>query len=334
MYPSIFSESQWLIMMFWYAVLTSVGGGFLLMTIVKSGYGYMNSALNPGVRASFIEDVQRAVLTMALVVLAPVFVTLLSDINDGFVWLFGKILNYFAANPEMEKPVMEQAVGMFENIMAAPFTSIIKIFNTIFGLKSLDDLIFNGQTNIFGSSLLSSVETGNPTADVIINGSLVGFDVYFNAVYTIRRWVITATLVSTPIIAWAWAMTANRQVLEIWVGEIIQTIFMQTSHALSLGIFMSIATGTERMLGGVIDTEWFSSGVVQIGVFLAGFAGSACVAVAVIMGFRLITARTERDRADAKEGLIKALIALGILGLCVAIASFLAVLLSGSWGGY
>jgi len=332
MYPSIFSENQWQVLIFWYAVLSSVGGGFLLLTVVKSGYGYLNSALNPGVRASFIEDVQRAVLTMALVTLAPVFVTLLSDINDGFVWLFGKILNHFANAPELEQPVMEQAVGMFENIIAAPFMSIINMFNTVFGLKSLDELIFNGQTDIFGSSLLSGVETGNPTADVILNGALVGFDVYFNAVYTIRRWVITATLVATPIIAWAWAMTANRLVLEIWVGEIIQTIFLQTSHALSLGIFMSIATGANRAFGGEVDSQWFAGGLVQVGVFLAGFAGSVCVAVAVIMGFRLITARTERDRSDAKEGLIKTFIALGILGLCVAIASFLAILLSGSWG--
>ncbi|SFH34360.1 hypothetical protein SAMN05660649_04828 [Desulfotomaculum arcticum] len=332
MHPSIFTDGQWSIIIFWYVVLTSVGGGFLLVSIVKSGYSYMNSALNPGVRASFIEDVQRAVLTMVLIVLAPVFISLLSDINDGFVWLFGQLLNHFADKPEIEETLMDQAVGMFENIIAAPFNSIINMFNKIFGLKSLDELIFNGQTNIFGSSLLSSVDTGNPIANVTINGSMVGFDVYFNAVYTIRRWVITANLVATPIIAWAWAITANRQVLEIWVGEIIQTIFMQTTHALSLGIFMSVATGTGKSLGGVIDTEWFSSGFIQIGVFLAGFAGSICVAVMIIMGIRIITARAEKDRAEAKEGLIKALIGLGILGLCVAIASFLAILLSGSWG--
>lgn len=332
MHPSIFTEGQWQVMMFWYAVLTSIGGGFLLLTIVKSGFSYMKSALNPGVRVSFIEDIQRAVLAMALVALAPIFVTLLSDINDGFVWLFGKLLNHFASNPEMEKPEVDQAIGLFENIIASPFHTIIIMLDKLFHLKSLDELIFNGQTNIFGSSLLSSIQTGNIMADVLLNGSMVAFDVYFNAVYTIRRWVVTATLVATPIIAWAWAITAQRQVLEIWVAEIIQTIFMQTAHALSLGIFMSIATGAGAA-GGKIDTGWLSSGLVQIGVFFASFGGSICVAVIVVMGIRLMLARNQEERTRAKEGLIKAFIGLAILGLCVAIASFLAVLLSGGWGG-
>ncbi|MBM7854960.1 hypothetical protein JOC37_001340 [Desulfohalotomaculum tongense] len=317
--------------MFWYAVLTSVGGGFLLLLIVRSGYSYMRSAMNPGIRASFIEDVQRSVLAMGLVALAPVFITILSGINDGFVWICGKLLNSFATSPELEQPVMSQAAGMFEQIIAAPFNAIIIMFNELFGLKSLDQLIFNGQTNIFGSSLLSSIQTGNLFADALLNLSMVAFDVYFNAVYTIRKWVVTANIVVTPIIAWIWMLTAERQVLEIWVAEIIQTIFLQSAHAMSLGIFLSIATGVGKVAGKV-DTAWFSSGLVQIGVFFAAFASSICVAVLVVLGIRIIIARKQEERAKAKEGLIKAFIGLFILGLCVVIASFLAVLLSGSWG--
>lgn len=332
MHPSIFTADQWQIMMFWYATLTTICGGILLLTVVKSGYKYMTSALNPGVRVSFIEDVQRMFIAMLLIALAPVFVTLLSGINDGFVWICGKLVNHFVDNPGIKEPVMKEVAGMFEAVIAAPFNGAVKIFNWLFDLKSVDELIFNGATNVFGKKLFGTVNTGNVFANALINISLVAFDVYFNAVYTIRTWVITASLVSTPIIVWVWAFTAERQVLEIWVAEIVQTTFLQSAHALSLGIFMSIAGGVSSAAGKILDVSFFSSQLVQIGVFFAGFAGSICVGIVIVLGIRLILASTEKEREEAKAGLTKAFIGLIILGLCVVIASFLATLFSGSWG--
>lgn len=331
MHPSIFSNDQWQVIMFWYAVLSSIGGGFLLLTVVSSGYKYMGSALNPGIRVSFMEDIQRAVLAMLLVVMAPFFVTLLSAINDGFVWLFAELLNHFADNPQMKETVMDQAEGLFESIIAAPFKTLIKIFNTLLGLKDLDELIFNKHTEIFGSSLFKTAKTGNVFADILLDGSLSAFSIYFNAIYTIRMWVITATLVSTPIIVWVWAITAERHILEVWIAEIIQTIFTQAAHALSLGIFTSIAAYKGSTTGN-INTTWLSNDLVQIGVFIAGFGGSICVTVVIFTGMKMILAKDEKERSSAKEGLIKAFIALLILGLCFLIASFLAALLSGNWG--
>lgn len=332
MHPSIFTDNQWQIMMFWYATLTTICGGILLLTIVKSGYHYMHSALNPGIRVSFIEDVQRSVLAMGLIALAPVFITLLFNINDGFVWVCGSLLNHFVSNPEIEKTIMQEAAGMFETVIAAPFNTLINIFNWLFSLKSLDELIFNGTTEVFGKKLLGTIETGNVFANALLNMSMVAFDIYFNAVYTIRMWVIAASIVATPIIAWIWVFTGERQILEIWLAEIIQTTFMQSAHALSLGIFMSIAAGTGAVLGGTLDVSFFSNQLVQIGVFFAAFGGSICAAVFIVMGVRLILAREEKERAEAKSGLVKALIGLVVIGLCVVIASFMAVLLSGDWG--
>lgn len=334
MHPTMFTLNQWQVMMFWYATLTTICGGILLMTIVKSGYKYMTSALNPGIRVSFIEDVQRMFIAMLLIAMVPVFITVLSGINDGFVWICGKLVNYFVDNPGTKEPVLKEAAGMFEAVIAAPFNGVIKIFNGIFNLKSIDNLIFNGATKVFGDKLFGTINTGNVLANAVINSSLVGFDIYFNAVYTIRKWVITANIVVTPIIVWVWVFTAQRQVLEIWVAEIIQTIFLQSAHALSIGIFMSIAgaTGSALNISGPLDTSLFASGLIKIGVFFAGFAGSICVGVVIVMGIRLILASTEKEREEAKSGLTKAFIGLIILGLCVVIASFLATLFSGSWG--
>ncbi len=127
MHPSLFTTDQWQIMMFWYATLTTLCGGILLLTVVKSGYNYMTSALNPGVKVSFIEDVQRMFIAMLIITLAPVFLTLLSDIYDGFVWICSELLNHFVDNPDIEKTTMEKAAGMFETVIAAPFNTIIHI---------------------------------------------------------------------------------------------------------------------------------------------------------------------------------------------------------------
>ena len=332
MYPSIFSADQWQIMIYWYLTLTSVCGGLLLFGIVKSGYKYSQSALNPGIRASFIEDVQRAVLAMGIVALAPTIITLILGINDAFVGLCGNVLTKFVTAPELEQVSSIGEASIFENIVAGLFQSIIYIFNALFGLDGIDKLVFNGNTNVFNSISGANVSTGNVMADVVVNFGLFGFNIYFNAVYMIRFWMLTAAIAVAPLVTWIWAMTGSRAVLEVFIAEIIQSVFMQSGHALSLSIFMSIANGT--VLAGSASSEAgaTASGLVQIGVFVAGFGGSICVAVLVVMGFRLIVASGEKERAEAREGVRKALIGLIILGLCTIIAGFIAASLSGSWG--
>ena len=329
MHPTMFNDSQWHVMIIWYTALTSICGGLLLLTIVKSGYKYTQSALNPGIRVSFIEDIQRTVLAMGIIALAPTLLTLLAGVNDGLVGLCGQLLNHFVgADLQTQQATMDPA-GMFETIIAAPFKTIIDLVNLLFGLKDLDQLIFNGQTHVFGS-IMQSVQTGNVLADVILNIANLAFDIYFNAVYTIREWMIIASLVATPFITWMWVLSGQRMILELLIAEVVQTIFMQFTHAFALGIFMSIAGGGSG--GGNVNTGWLSGQLVHIGVFAAGFGGSVCAAVLVVMGIRLIIAHNEEARANAKEGIKKALISLVILGLCLLIASFLAGLLSGSWG--
>jgi hypothetical protein len=303
----------------------------LLFSIIKTGYKYSQSALNPGVRVSFIEDVQRAVLAMGIIALSPTMIALLIGINDGFVHVCGNVLNNFAYGSSIENTAMSEKAGMFEVILAAPAKTLLSLINLSLGLKGLDDLIFNGNTNMF-ANIFAGVNTGNIFADVVLDSSLVGFNLYFNAVYTIRFWMITAAIVATPIVAWVWVLTAERTVLEVFLAEIVQSVFLQSSHALSLGIFMSIAGGVGAAGGGDPSAGWLSGQLVHIGVFVAGFAGSICVAVLVVMGFRFITTSDERSRSDAKEGVKKALIGLVVVGLCTAIASFIAVTLSGSWG--
>jgi len=336
MHPAMFSAAQWDVVMFWYTVLAGVSGGLIMLSVVRTGYNYSRSALNPGIRVSFIEDIQRIVLAVGLIALAPTLITLLIGLNDSLVWLCAKGLVHFVDTPEVGITYKLAGETMFEMVVGGLFKTVNAIINFLFGLKGLDELVFNGNSgNVFGA-FFKPLDTGNGFANGIMDLVLGVFDIYFNAVYTIRTWMITACIAVAPIVVWLWALSGEAAILEVFLAELIQSIFMQLSHALSLGIFMSIAMGKGSAAGKAaalgIGASAVSVQLVTVGVVIAGFAGAVCTAVMVVMGIRLMTSTSEKDREDAKSGVRKALIGLLITGLSLVVASFMATTLSGGWG--
>lgn len=333
MHPAIFDE-HWGVMMFWYSALTCICGGLLLINVVKSGYNYSRSALNPGIRVSFIEEIQRMTLAMGMIALMPLLITLLIGINDEFVALCAKALDHFVARDVTLVIEKMAPASMFETVISTVIKTFNFLFNKALGLSDIGTLVFNNklESRIF-SSILNPMDTGNIFSDQLLDLSLLVFNIYFNAVYTIREWMLTASVVAAPLMIWVWVLSGERTVLEVYFGEIVQATFMQSSHALSLGIFMSIAGGAGST-GAAIDvgSGLLSGKLVAVGVFFAGLAGSICLAVLVVMGVRMITTTGEKEREEAKEGVIKALIGLLIIGLSTIIAAVLARALSGNWG--
>lgn len=335
-HPSIYTDNQWRVIMFWYITLTALGGAFLLFAVLRSGYGYMAGAMNPGVRASFLEDVQRMVVAVGIVALAPGFVFILCLVNDQLVNLFASVLDSFVESAKMEQPNLgSMTVGMFEKILAAPFNAAINIFNWIFGTKSIDDLVFNGQTGSLFHGLFTSLDAkNNPVAEVVLHGAITAFTVYFNAIYAIRRWLLAINLVATPIIAWVWAISAERQIIEIWVAEVIQTIFMQASQALAFGVLFSILLYT----GGTLSpnsTDYVVNQLITLGIFIGGFAGSIGMFLLTFNGLKLVLSGGGDDgkkRSEAIQGIGKVVIGMAIVGLAMVVAGFLAWLFSGDWG--
>jgi hypothetical protein len=265
-YYRIFTDDRWSVVMFWYNSMAILSGGFLVAIVVKSGYKYMLSAANPGLKASFMEDLQRCIVAMAVLALAPIFIKLLIGVNDGFVAFFANIVNHITTAPPGAQVANLGAAGMFEKVIAAPFELILKLIQKVFGLSSVDQLIFNGKVSILSG--IGSIDTGNVFANVLLKISMCGFDVYFNALYTIRRWVVTAIFTATPIIVWLWAFTGERQVIEIWAAEIFQTVFVQSAHALALGVLITILNA--RNVTGAVDGVWLTQGMSNIAVWIAG----------------------------------------------------------------
>lgn len=329
----IFPEGAWERCMFWYTVLAALSGVFIFFTLLKTGYGQMAAAVNPGVRASFMETVQRCIIAVGFIALAPVFIKILIGLNNEAVKLIAQVADRLIGTSVGVESSKLGAAGMFEKVITGPLETLVNLINYTFGLRDPNAIIFNGHLKALAPEVFmgTAVSTGNVFGDVILKMAFVGFNVYFNAVYTIRRWVTTAVMAVTPLIAWIWAFTGERQILEIWSGEVIQTIFMQVFHALTLGVFLSIACGTASAAQEV-SVGWFVTDLKTLGLWVAGFGGAVCLCVVIYLAFRLVLARGERDVAEVKAGFTKALTGLAILGLSLMVAGFLAVLLGGNWG--
>lgn len=329
----IFPPGAWERCMMWYTTLASLSGVFIFLTVVRSGYTQMATAVNPSTRASSIDTFQRCILAVAFIMLAPVFIRVLLGINNEFVKMIAQIANHIIGGDISIATAKIDTASMFEKVLATPFQLVINLINYVFGLRDPNTLIFNGHLHVLDPEVFlgAKVNTNNVLGDVLIKFAFVGFNVYFNAVYTIRRWVVIAVTVATPLIAWIWALSGSRQVLEIWCGEVIQTIFMQTFHALTLGIFLSIAY-SKTSVSGIIDISWFVGDLRYLGVWLAGFGGVVCLCVIISLAFRLALAREEKEVAEVKAGFSRALTGLIVLGLSLMIAGVLATILSGGWG--
>jgi len=315
---------------FWYNALTALSGVFMFLVIVRTGYQYIRSGVSPGARADFVETVQMCIVALAIIMLAPTFVKMLININNGMVALFYNMTTKITL-PDVPAAPIE---GMFTKVFAAPFQVINWIFEKMLGLHPLDELIFNHRSTGLGGlqSMLEKVNTWNPFTQVLLNLVFVGFNFYFNAIYMLRRWTVIATWIATPIIVWIWAFTKNRQVMELWLAEIVSTVFMQTFHAMSFGIFLSVVGGSgQNPASAMGDVGKLAEGFKNIGLWVAGFGGAVAAYAMVAIGFRLMLARDDRTMAEAKEGVSKVLIGLLILGLSLMIAGFLAAMMKQNW---
>jgi len=336
----IFSERTWPVIMFWYVLLSSLSGVFIFLIIIKSGYQYMFSQTsNPGMRASFTDTLEKCVIAMVVIMTAPLLVGFLIQVNDAFVAVFAKALDV-AGSTAIDTQSLNFSEELFganwlDRMIAGPLKTIfIDLPNTLFGLHPLPDLIFNGQSDVIAPGIFSGyaddgkmLDLGNPLATVIITLAMAGFNLFFNAVYTIRHWVVIAVMVSTPLIVWIWVLSSRRQVIELWLSELFQTIFMQTWHALTFALIISILifNGNAPDAASVVDFIGQNTAPVLIsfGKWIAGFGGIICVSIIVFQAYRLILASDSRAIEETKTKITRALTGLVILALALMITQVL-----------
>lgn len=345
-----FNAGWWNIVMQWYNTLVTLSGMFIFIVIVRSGYKYYHSSIDPSIRASLLMDVHRCFLAMLLIIITPFLIYALMQVNNVLVELFKTITQNIQRNASVNIYTGNTGdpTGFIHKIVAAPFQIIVDIFNKLFGLQPLDKLIFNISSgsgmlvDSNGQSIFGNIKTDNVFADALLNLCMLGFNVYFNALYSIRFWIITAAFVGTPIIVWIWAFKEERQILEIWGSEIFSTIFMQTFHALTFGAFFSVAVASKynnstisllvNTTNSVTSTTAVGTTIQSLGLWFAGLGGAFCALALLNASIKMIASRgQEKSVAEAKESVSKAIIGAFVLGLSMMITGLLIYLFNGNW---
>jgi len=88
-----------------------------------------------------------------------------------------------------------------------------------------------------GWGFIESIQTNNILTTAILKCAFVGLMIYFNILYTIRKFVLISMLVVIPIAVWGWGISGYSGGLSLVVSEIVSNAFMQSSHALVLSLY-------------------------------------------------------------------------------------------------
>ncbi|MBE3578974.1 MAG: hypothetical protein IMW83_03750 [Caldanaerobacter subterraneus] len=103
--------------------------------------------------------------------------------------------------------------------------------------KNLMETYAGGKFTQGGWSFIDAIQTNSLLTTALVKLAFVGLMIYFNILYTIRKFVLIAMLVVVPIVVWSWSMTGYSRGIGLVAGEIVSNAFMQSSHALVLSLY-------------------------------------------------------------------------------------------------
>ncbi|AAM25267.1 hypothetical protein M2349_000278 [Caldanaerobacter subterraneus subsp. tengcongensis MB4] len=88
-----------------------------------------------------------------------------------------------------------------------------------------------------GWDFIESIQTNSILTTALVKAAFVGLMIYFNILYTIRKFVLISMFVVVPIAVWGWGISGYSGGLSLVVSEIVSNAFMQSSHALVLSLY-------------------------------------------------------------------------------------------------
>jgi len=194
----------------WYAALLGLSMPLYIIAIAVSGFKLTMSGTNPGMRKEAIDSIWRWFGAAAIVLLAPLLVQTL-------LWITNVVLEGI----QFAFGLVTESAGIGRSI------------------SDWGGISFGGLELTTGSVL--------GTAIVKVMFAFIWF--WFNAIYFIRKLVLTVMICFTPIMALLWALNKNVNAAGIWLGELASNAFMPIAHALVLCVIL-----------GFLDIKNISSG--------------------------------------------------------------------------
>ncbi|SFE02045.1 hypothetical protein SAMN04324257_00225 [Thermoanaerobacter thermohydrosulfuricus] len=121
-------------------------------------------------------------------------------------------------------PVLSQLVFMGNAYLTELFKNLLSAYG-------------GGALKQTGWGFIESIQTDNILTTAILKCAFVGLMIYFNILYTIRKFILISMLVVVPIAVWGWGISGYSGGLSLVVSEIVSNAFMQSSHALVLSLY-------------------------------------------------------------------------------------------------
>ncbi|MFZ5592532.1 MAG: hypothetical protein ACOY81_12100, partial [Bacillota bacterium] len=114
---------------------------------------------------------------------------------------------------------------------------IAAIYQQVQTAFSLPDLTaWDG--GLFGGD--ATLQTGSVLGTAIVKLAFLGFWIYLNIIYVVRKLVLTGLLCAFPFLIVAWSVNGNVPALTIWLGEVGSNAIMPVAHALMLCFILGI----------------------------------------------------------------------------------------------
>lgn len=197
----------------WYAAMLGLTMPLYIIAIAVSGFKIIVSSANPGIRGEAINSIWRWFGAAAIVLLAPLIVQTL-------LWI---------------------TVIILDGIQFA--------FNLVAGTAGIGRDVSDWGGINFGDI---SLYTGSVLGTAIVKVMFVFVWVWFNAIYFVRKLVLTVMLCFTPFMALLWALNKNVNAVGIWMGELASNAFMPVAHALVLCVLLGFLD-----MKNISDGTWF-----------------------------------------------------------------------------
>lgn len=255
-----------------------------------------------GVLAPFTSDEWNIAMTWYSSIRDAVWVMLVISII-----IAGYRLQKSGNNPNSRAEVMRKSVNIiyaFTIIIFMPyFIQLIFMAN-----NALVDLFKNiaqnaGVLNAKGFDI-NDIHTGNVIATAVVKLGYEMLIVFFNFLYTIRKFVLISMFALTPIVAWSWTISGRYEGIGVILGEIASNAFMQAAHAFVLSLYLALissgvksdfSTWWAQMFGMVVLIP--AANVIRnllqgwlqfLGVNEEGWAGLATMALGGLAGLTSI----------------------------------------------
>lgn len=89
-----------------------------------------------------------------------------------------------------------------------------------------------------GANLIKSLDVDSPLAAATLYGMFSFLGIKINIVFLIRYFSIIVYYVLTPIVAVLWIIDKNINGAQVWLGEMLSNIFMQSAYALLFSLYL------------------------------------------------------------------------------------------------